>query len=52
MATVTDPVCGMQVDPSLADAQMVYEGQAYSFCSAECLQKFRDNPQQDVGSKA
>jgi Cu+-exporting ATPase len=52
MGPVADPVCGMQVDPSLADAQMVYEGYAYSFCSAECLQKFRANPKQYVGSKA
>jgi Cu+-exporting ATPase len=51
MATVTDPICGIQVDPSLVDAQMVYEGHAYSVCSTECLQKFRENPKQYVGSK-
>lgn len=48
MANVIDPVCGMEVDPSLAAAQMNYEGQAYYFCSEECMQKFRQNPEQYI----
>ncbi|MGD9711536.1 MAG: YHS domain-containing protein [Thermomicrobiales bacterium] len=44
MATARDPVCGMEVDSSLAAAQMVYQGHAYYFCSEECLRRFRQNP--------
>jgi Cu+-exporting ATPase len=44
MATVTDPVCGMQLEPSQAEAQTVYEGVAYFFCSNECRTTFEENP--------
>jgi len=38
-----DPVCGMQVGEDSLHA-LTYEGKAYRFCSAHCLEKFRDNP--------
>lgn len=48
MATVTDPVCGMQIQDSQAPAQTTYEGQTYYFCSDECKRKFDENPDQYV----
>ena len=50
MATVTDPVCGMQLDTSQAAAQTVYEGQAYYFCSEECRKTFEENPKEFLES--
>ena len=48
MAAVTDPVCGMQLDPSQAEAQTVHEGVAYYFCSQECRETFEDDPEEFV----
>ncbi|HEY8447959.1 MAG TPA: YHS domain-containing protein [Thermomicrobiales bacterium] len=48
--TVTDPVCGMEIDSSQAAAQSQYQGQTYYFCSQECKEKFDQNPQQYVKS--
>jgi Cu+-exporting ATPase len=48
METVTDPVCGMQLDPSQAAAQAVYDGVAYYFCSEECRDTFLEDPEQYV----
>ena len=41
-ATV-DPVCGMTVDPKSAAGSFEYKGQTYYFCSAHCLNKFRQD---------
>ena len=49
MATVTDPVCGMQIEQSQAAAQTTHEGQTYYFCSVECREKFEQNPAEYVG---
>ena len=49
MATVTDPVCGMQIESSDAPAQSGYGGQIHYFCSVECRQKFDKNPKEYVG---
>jgi len=43
--TVTDPVCGMTVDPESAAGSFEYNGEAYYFCSQHCLQKFREDPE-------
>lgn len=51
MATVTDPVCGMQFDTSQAEAQTIYQDQVYFFCSEECRRTFEENPEEFVGSK-
>lgn len=48
MATVTDPVCGMQIDSSQAEAQTMYNGTPYYFCSQECRKLFEANPKQYV----
>jgi Cu+-exporting ATPase len=44
MATVKDPVCGMEIDPSSAAASEEHEGQTFSFCSQACRQAFVADP--------
>ncbi len=46
MATVTDPVCGMEIDPATAAASQEYEGKTYYFCSQACHQRFVATPEQ------
>ncbi len=43
-----DPVCGMEIDPTNAAAQMDYQGKTYYFCSQSCHNQFMQNPQQYV----
>jgi membrane fusion protein, copper/silver efflux system len=45
-ASVVDPVCGMQIDPSQAGGQSEYHGVTYQFCSKTCKAKFDANPAQ------
>ena len=42
----TDPVCGMDVDPTAAAGKTVYRGRTYYFCSASCKQEFDDSPEE------
>ena len=42
---VTDPVCGMQVDPAATPHHAEVEGMAYHFCSARCREKFLAAPE-------
>src|SRR5581483_10423367 len=42
--TVTDPVCGMAVEPTPAHWPHLHNGQTYYFCSAGCHRKFRADP--------
>lgn len=42
--TVTDPVCGMSVDPDRAAGSFAHNGDIYYFCSNHCRQKFQDDP--------
>src|SRR5579871_779103 len=44
MASVTDPVCGMTVDPAKARGTFAYNGTEYFFCSAGCRDKFAADP--------
>jgi Cu+-exporting ATPase len=46
MATVKDPVCGMEIDPATAAASEEYEGKTYYFCSEGCHQRFVAAPAQ------
>ncbi len=46
MATVKDPVCGMDIDPATAAASEEYEGKTYYFCSEACHQRFVAAPEQ------
>jgi P-type Cu+ transporter len=41
---ITDPVCGMSVDPASAKAKVEHQGQTYYFCCAGCAQKFTADP--------
>ena len=45
MATVKDPVCGMEIDPATAAASEEYEGKTYYFCSDNCHQQFVATPE-------
>jgi len=40
-----DPVCLMTVHPSHAAAMLEFNGRSYYFCSGECRDKFREQPQ-------
>jgi len=42
---VTDPVCGMEVDPRDAAGSCTYQGRQYCFCNESCLERFQANPQ-------
>ena len=42
--TVTDPVCGMQVDPATSQHHARHDGDDYYFCSARCLERFLASP--------
>jgi Cu+-exporting ATPase len=44
MATVKDPVCGMEIDPATAAASEEYEGTTYYFCSQGCHDSFIAEP--------
>ena len=52
MATATDPVCGMQVDPQQAAGTSEYQGTTYYFCSAGCKRQFEKDPAQFVGQQS
>ena len=44
-AKVTDPVCGMQVDPATAKGgSFEHVGTTYHFCNPKCREKFVANP--------
>jgi Cu+-exporting ATPase len=42
--TVTDPVCGMQINPDTAAASADHNGQTYWFCSTGCNDAFVADP--------
>jgi P-type Cu+ transporter len=48
MAIVTDPVCGMRIDPDDAAATAEYEGKMYYFCSQVCHDAFVADPESYV----
>ena len=50
--TVTDPVCGMTVDPGTAKYHIAHGGQTYSFCSAVCQSKFVNDPARYLAPKS
>ncbi|MEM0452800.1 MAG: copper-translocating P-type ATPase [Nitrososphaerota archaeon] len=41
---VTDPVCGMKIDPEAAYSKIKYEGKTIYFCSKMCEEEFKKNP--------
>ena len=44
-ATVTDPVCGMKVDPNKSPHHHTYNDHDYHFCGAGCRTKFAADPE-------
>src|SRR6204780_3061989 len=44
ISKVTDPVCGMQVDPATSKGSFDYKGTTYHFCGLRCLEKFKNDP--------
>ena len=44
MAIVTDPVCGMQIEPDDAAGTAEYRGTTYYFCSQACHAAFEADP--------
>ena len=51
-ATVTDPVCGMTIDPAKAVGSSSYNGETYHFCSRGCETELDAAPAQYVGAAA
>jgi len=47
-AFVTDPVCGMSIDPRTATEHAAYRGVGYTFCSVDCRSRFERDPEQFV----
>lgn len=47
-----DPVCGMTVDRETGKLRHEYKGQTYFFCSEDCLNKFRKEPEKFLKQKA
>lgn len=45
---VTDPVCGMKIDPKTAAGKSTYDGKTYYFCSADEKAKFDKDPEKYV----
>lgn len=43
-ALVTDPVCGMKVDPATAAARREYDGTTFWLCSTGCADAFDADP--------
>jgi Cu+-exporting ATPase len=52
MATVHDPVCGMDIDPQTAAGKSEYQGKTYYFCSLGCKREFDKDPHKYVGKPA
>jgi YHS domain-containing protein len=50
MATVKDPVCGMEIDPKDAAATSDYEGVTYYFCAVGCKERFDAEPAKFLGA--
>jgi Cu+-exporting ATPase len=48
-AEVTDPVCGMKVDPHATPHRAEHAGQPFYFCSAGCREKFVADPARYLG---
>ncbi len=49
-ATVKDPVCGMQVDPTTAQWHCTHAGITYYFCGNGCLKRFSADPAKYAGA--
>lgn len=41
---VTDPVCGMKIDPTTAAATREHDGRTFYFCALGCARAFDADP--------
>ncbi|WP_424138440.1 heavy metal translocating P-type ATPase [Roseomonas chloroacetimidivorans] len=48
---VTDPVCGMKVDPATSTHRLEHGGTTFHFCSAGCRSKFEADPEKYLRPK-
>ena len=48
---VTDPVCGMKVDPATSKHRLEHGGTTFHFCSAGCRAKFEADPEKYLKPK-
>ncbi|MEE8415482.1 MAG: YHS domain-containing protein [Desulfobacterales bacterium] len=46
---VTDPVCGMKLDPEKTDLTASYKECTYYFCADACREAFEKNPGDYIG---
>jgi Cu+-exporting ATPase len=49
---VTDPVCGMKVDPATSKHRLEHDGKTFHFCSAGCRTKFEADPARYLKAEA
>ena len=49
---VTDPMCGMSVDPASSAASAEHDGNTYYFCSTHCAESFKADPAKYAGAVA
>ena len=49
---VKDPVCGMMIEDTTANAKSTYQGKTYYFCSEDCKTSFEANPAKYIESGA
>lgn len=49
---VVDPVCRMALDKPLKDLSYEHQEQTFYFCSRDCLEKFKSDPQQFFEKKS
>ena len=48
---VMDPVCNMEVIPSMTKIKTVLDGDTYYFCAEGCKKAFVDNPEKYLDPK-
>jgi len=50
--TVTDPVCGMDMDPQTTQHHHEHAGETYHFCGGRCRERFAERPDDWLSGKA
>lgn len=48
---VTDPVCGLEVDPREAPYTSTYKGHTYYFTDPDCKRMFDEDPEAYIGEE-
>ena len=50
--TVIDPVCNMEVVPTMTEIKATMNGDTYYFCAEGCKKAFVDNPEKYLNPKS